>query len=561
MRIRFGAALSPRLGVALALGLSVSLGIIGRFGYQAMREWEHTALLLEQRRAQEAADLLATALMRDMRAVQASVLSSQDWNEFMLDPPYEVSELVASAFARYPYPESFFAWRRQPRPGSVVFFSRADRLPSWIRVRQGRDLFPVVVAGEPAIAGRLIDRIAVDAGYQHRYSIFNTRIADTTYQVVARLRYEDPYRLEASSVFGVMVNLEWVKEHYFRQLAGEVEQVAGRGAGVTLAIISGLAAGEGDASSPGNRARGQHPFSVTFFDPLSVPLNAPPDLTIEKWVAQAVVATDDTLRSVNRGARGTLAVAAVGSVIFAVGLVMTVAVVRANASLVKRRSDFVSSVTHELKTPVATIRAAGETLVSRRLTDPDATREYARVVVEQAKRLARLLDNLLAYSRITDVTEAYSFEPLVLRSIVDDVLKQFGWQLKSAGFTIEIDIPPELPRVRGDRLALGLLLDNLVDNAIRYSKDARWIRIGAVQASDVVTLEVADRGVGIPADEIAQVTHKFFRGHGATSGGSGLGLAIAQRIAADHHGSLAVESVVDAGTTVRLVLPVDRSES
>lgn len=554
--VRFSDALSPRLAVALALGLSVSLGVIGRFGYLATHEWEQNARLLGQRRAQEAADLLAIALTRDMRAVQASVLSSQDWDEFMLEPPYEVSQLVASAFARYPYPESFFTWRGVPQPESVVFFARADRLPSWIHMPQSGHLFPVVVAREPATARLLSGRIAADARYQHRYSIFDTRIGDATYQVIARLRYEDPYRLQPSSVFGVMVNLEWVKKQYFPQLAREVEQVAGRDAGVTLAIVSGVATEEVGASSRGeDSARGQHAFSVTFFDPLSVPLNAPPDLTIEKWIAQAVISNDETLRSVSRSARGTLAMAAVLSVLFAVALVMTVAVVRAKASLAKTRSDFVSSVTHELKTPVATIRAAGETLISGRLTEPDATREYARVVVEQAKRLARLLDNLLAYSRITDVTEAYLFEPLVLQDIVDDTLTHFAWQLKTAGFTLEIDIPSELPRIRGDRVALGLLLDNLVDNAIRYSKDARSIRIGARRRNSMVMLEVADTGVGIPADAIADFTHKFFRGLGSKSGGSGLGLAIAQRIAADHNGSLSIESVVDAGTTVHLMLP------
>lgn len=253
---------------------------------------------------------------------------------------------------------------------------------------------------------------------------------------------------------------------------------------------------------------------------------------------------------------GLLVVALLAGAVFALGLMLAVRVVRANADLAERRAEFVSSVTHELKTPIATVRAAGETLLSGRLTGPDASREYAQLVVDQAKRLTRLMDNLLAYARITDVTEGYAFQPLAVDSLVQGTLKDFRSQLGSAGFDVAVDIPPDLPAVRADRTAIGLMLDNLVDNAVRHSHETRSITIRARQADHVVILEVADRGTGIPTDELGKVTRKFYRGRLAASGGSGLGLAIVARIVADHSGSLTLQSAVDIGTTASVTLPI-----
>lgn len=552
---RLAAGLSPRHAGLLALALLVSMAILSLLGYRAIREWQHSATLLAERRADEAADLLTTALTRDMRAVQASVLSSQDWDEFMIDPPYDIRQLVAIAFARYPYPESFFAWRDLPVAGSPVFFTRAERPPDWMPARPDRDLFPVAVSSDATAGRRLIDRVAIDARLERRFSIFDMRIGDSTYQVVARLRYSDRYRLRLSSIFGFMVNLEWAKQHYLQGLATEVERV--RGDSVVLRTVAQSASAPPAA---GNMAVGQRQFSVMFFDPLSLPVSAPPESSRELWMAQALV-VDDALRAVSLGANRALIMISVTGAVFAIGLALTVQVFRANAALVTRRADFVSSVTHELKTPVATIRAAGETLMSGRVTGPDTSREYARLMVEQAKRLTRLLNNLLAYARITDTTEGYAFEPVSLEPLAHESLRDWRWQLESGGFTVDIDVPPDVPSVRVDRTAFALLLDNLVANAIGHSTHTRSIRIRARRAPREVILEVADRGIGIPPDELALVTRKFFRGRGSIPGGSGLGLAIAERIVADHSGSLTIQSAVGVGTTVRVTLPIEEAHS
>jgi two-component system, OmpR family, phosphate regulon sensor histidine kinase PhoR len=202
------------------------------------------------------------------------------------------------------------------------------------------------------------------------------------------------------------------------------------------------------------------------------------------------------------------------------------------------------------------IRAAAETLVSGRLTEDRSSHEYAQLVADQAKLLARLLDNLLAYARIAEVTDVYKFEPIPVKGAIDETLRDFKWQLESTQFEVVVDVPADLPPVCADRVALGLVFDNLVENAIGYSRERRRLRIGARTRGRWVDIEVEDSGVGIAPDEMTLVTKRFFRGRRSAPGGSGLGLAIVERIVKDHRGSLAVESVVDAGTTVRVSLPV-----
>jgi signal transduction histidine kinase len=542
----------------LAVGMCASVSVLAWFGYRAIREWQRSSVLLVERRANEAADLLVKALRRDMHAVHRSVLSSADWNAFMLDPPYDVSTIVASAFARYPYPESFFAARGALTPGSLMFFTRSDRPPPWAPREAGANRFPVTVQNEPGVAQAIVDRIAMDAASGRRFSIFEVETAGTAYQVIARLLYRDQLREQLDGVFGFMVNMAWARQYYFPELTSQVARIGGTPSGLALAVVDER--GERVAVSTqailAGRPTSRRAFPVMFFDPLLVAVDQPADLARREWAVQVGAAADPALTAAIRAADRTLILAACAAVSLAFGLAMTARAVRASARLTELRSEFVSTVTHELKTPIATIRAIGDTLVSGRILSSAGQREYAQLVVQEAKRLTRLVDNLLALSRMTDVTEVYSFEPLALDGLVEQTLEDFKEQLAAAGFVTRVETPADLPLVRADRTAMGLMLDNLVDNAIRYSPAERSLLISARRDDGAVALEVSDKGRGIPADEIDYVTRKFFRGRHLVSNGSGLGLAIVKRIVTDHGGRLAIQSAVNVGTTVSVILPI-----
>jgi signal transduction histidine kinase len=485
------------------------------------------------------------------------VLASPDWDAFMLDPPYDVGHVVASAFARYPYPESFFAARGVPTPSSLIFFTRLNRQPAWAPEDTGPNRFPVAASSVPAVAAAIIARIGDDAAYGRRFSIFQLPIGGVLHQVVVRLIYQGQFRDTLEGVFGFTVDMPWVRQHYFPELTGQVARIGGTGSGLALSVVDA----DGNAVARTTVSTQQGPtshrlFPIMFFDPLLVVLDPPGDLLWDRWTVEVSAAADPTLAAAIRGADRTLIVAAVAAASLAFGFVLTARAVRARASLAEMRSDFVATVTHELKTPIATIRAIGDTLASGRISEAGGQREYAGLIVQEAKRLTRLVDNLLAMARITDVADVYSFEPLALDALAETVIAEFRQQLSAARFDARVDMPPDLPAVRADRTAMTLLLENLIDNAIRYSSATRSLRITAHPNGDgVVVLEVVDQGRGIPEDEIEQVTRKFVRGRHAGSGGSGLGLAIVKRIVADHGGCLSIKSVVDTGTTISVSLP------
>ena len=224
------------------------------------------------------------------------------------------------------------------------------------------------------------------------------------------------------------------------------------------------------------------------------------------------------------------------------------------------RAEFMSSVTHELKTPIASIQAMAETLSRGRLRDPRAQREYAAMVMQEAKKLERLVNNVLAYSRLTDVANVYAVEPLDIDDVMEACLARFNRQLHQEHYAVAVDIPADIPSIVADRAAMELLFDNLIDNSIRHSGATKEIRVTVESRDGHVCVEIADRGIGVAPEDLDCVPHKFVRGRNAPAGGSGLGLAIVARIVNDHHGSFTIESSLGRGTTVRVVLPAASEE-
>lgn len=227
---------------------------------------------------------------------------------------------------------------------------------------------------------------------------------------------------------------------------------------------------------------------------------------------------------------------------------------RAAAAVASLRSEFVSTVTHELKTPMSVIQSIGEMMVGGRVNSPEQQREYAQLLVQETYRLRHLIDNLLAYARVTEVADVYTFESLQPEEVVEDVVHGFRKLLVDRGIDLVVSIPEALPPVRADRTSIVFALDNLIDNAMRHA-GAKHIELKAHSVEKAVEFVVSDQGRGIPSDELKRVQQPFVRG-GADSRGSGLGLAIVRRIAAAHRGWFRLQSGVDAGTTATLGIPV-----
>jgi signal transduction histidine kinase len=199
-----------------------------------------------------------------------------------------------------------------------------------------------------------------------------------------------------------------------------------------------------------------------------------------------------------------------------------------------------------------------ETLSKGRYPSENAIRSYGGMLAEQTHLLERLIDNVLAYASMQHVARRYRFEPLAVAPLVEAALERFDARLAASGLEVNVDVPSDLPPIRGDRTALLQVLDNLIDNALKYSPQARALSISARADGDMVRIAIVDQGIGIPADERDKVFEKFYRVEGAPAGGSGLGLAISQRVVYDHGGAIVISGAAPQGTRVEITLPRQR---
>jgi signal transduction histidine kinase len=229
-------------------------------------------------------------------------------------------------------------------------------------------------------------------------------------------------------------------------------------------------------------------------------------------------------------------------------------------TLARLKSDFVANVSHELRTPLALIRLYAETLELGRLTTQDKYQEYFRIIREESERLTALINNILDFSRIEAGRKEYEFKETNLADLVRSTLDSYRFQIEQNGFIFEENISGDIPPVVVDREAIARSLLNLVNNALKYSKDQKYIAVSLYRANGSVKLEVSDRGIGIPAKEQEKIFEKFYRcGDPLVHNikGSGLGLSLVRHIARAHGGDVLVESAPEKGSKFTIALPLD----
>lgn len=226
--------------------------------------------------------------------------------------------------------------------------------------------------------------------------------------------------------------------------------------------------------------------------------------------------------------------------------------------LVNAKTSFVSNVTHELKTPISVIMVAVETLALGRYHTEAEREKFLRAIARETERLAHLVDNILDYSRLEAGQRTLDRSPVDLRDVVNATMDTFRLRLEDAGFHYEVSLPDSMPLVLGDSRALQHCLLNLLDNAVKYSRDRKDVRVELDTSDDMVRLSVSDRGIGIPPDERARIFEKFARvetGLVHTVKGAGLGLSLVQMLVRAHHGRVEVASTPGEGSTFTILLP------
>ena len=237
-------------------------------------------------------------------------------------------------------------------------------------------------------------------------------------------------------------------------------------------------------------------------------------------------------------------------------IVVTVTDITQRHRLEVLRRDFVANASHELKTPVAAVRALAETLLTALPDDPEAGRRFAERIGREAERLEVLARDLLDLSRVERGT--LDVEPVDLVGLAKEVADGYTDLAEERRVRLHTELQPQLS-LRGDRAQLGLLVSNLLDNALRHTPAKGTVRVRLEATEGRAVIQVADTGEGIPAGELSRVFERFYRvdkARARQTGGTGLGLAIVRHVAEAHGGTVRVDSELGRGSSFTVSLPL-----
>ena len=224
------------------------------------------------------------------------------------------------------------------------------------------------------------------------------------------------------------------------------------------------------------------------------------------------------------------------------------------------RRDFVANVSHELRTPLSILRGYIETLLDSPETSRAELSRILKVMERHSKRLDLLVDDLLTLAQLESGNPNLQLGDIAVSSFFRELIRDWEKKLANKQLNVVVDLPAGLPAIRADRVRLQEALYNLLDNAVKYSRENGEIRLIARQRDQEIVLSVSDDGVGIAEDELPRIFERFYRVDKARSHdsvrGTGLGLAIVKHIAQLHGGRVEAESELENGTTIRVVLPI-----
>jgi signal transduction histidine kinase len=240
------------------------------------------------------------------------------------------------------------------------------------------------------------------------------------------------------------------------------------------------------------------------------------------------------------------------------GLILIVKTVSHEMDILKIKSDFVASVSHEFKTPLTSIQALTERLREGKVNNPTKMQQYFSVISQDTEKLTRLVGNILNFAKIEEGKITYEFVETKLSQWLPQIVDNFKKENMQRRIKINMIIPAKIPPIRIDQNALAQAIYNLLDNAIKFSADKQGIKIIVKKEKENLVINVIDKGIGMPRSEWDKIFEKFYQGENGikySAGGTGLGLTLVKHTAEAHGGKISVESKEGQGSMFSLILP------
>lgn len=547
-----------RLAVGLAIVVAIPMAVLFYFQFRSLHDIEKTSTIVLRQLSSDTADSL-------VETVEA-YLNRPYFNVILRVPQARVEPLdlafidpvMRDALVESPYVTTFFVWTERGPHGNkwLAYDQQSLALPAGnveARFRED-DVFGAKLL--PRLRQLVKNRMAIVA--------FTEMINGRKYYVQAQMRFESFARERMTSVVGFAVDAERLRTDFIpavlRDRLANVQQPVGFPS-LEAAVLAedGARIFESDPSRADDMPVDERNFAIIFFDKELVAFAAPYEQQREIWGLRTGYGPQAIPEIVSASTRPQKALVLVLAVAMALGVFLVAGAAAREVRVAELKSNFVASVSHDLKTPLALIQLFAETLELGRVRTPERAQEYYRIINGEAKKLTRLIENLLDFSRMEAGLRPYRMEPADLGEIVTRVLARMETQFSQGHFVVNTEIATGLPRVLADEGATEQAIENLLANAIKYSGDARQIDVTARRAGDHVEVSVADHGIGIPRREQGRIFRKFYRVQRELGGGpqgTGLGLAIVDHTMRGHGGFVRVSSEPQQGSTFTLHFPI-----
>lgn len=474
-----------------------------------------------------------------------------------------VDDVLAAGVTQHRYIDRFFFWHdRMPDryDGQVLFYRPASEAGRQdITTGPGRGGF----FAEPA-RGTTLRQVGERLGARAQsFAVEHVTLGGVSYQAVFHFMWANPQRTAAFSVIGYLVDLDGLRAGRFAEIAAaglepllnpgaelprlqlRVEDAAGR-------RITGTENRDSDLPSASER------FDLLFFPARELSNYLAPLPAVASW--RLVVRPEAPLPDGSPSGLWLLG-AVVGLLVIAV--VCAVGVNREAIRLSQLQSDFVLNVSHQLRTPLAMLSGAAETLGLERLRSPEKIKHYADIVQAQTGRLSAMVDQILQVHTADHVAAAVSWQRVDLGALVARAAADVQLLADRREVAISVGLPADPVLVDGDPAALEHVVLNLLENAVKYGPEAgNAVRVEVRTAGRKAVVTVADRGAGIARADLPHIFEKFYRGRvdGPTRRGFGLGLAIVRTTIDAHGGSIGVSSERGRGSVFTVSLPLARQQ-
>ena len=371
--------------------------------------------------------------------------------------------------------------------------------------------------------------------------VFYAKIIDDTSYLIASVSFSEELNNDLSGLIGAKADQEYLAGHVLKELI-ESQQLSEN----TNVVISDL------AGRPilGNKIESTESASVTeFFDD-----NFPP------WKIEFFRDETSGLSGIDIKKNFYFWTIVVLLIVLTFGAALIMRTVAHEMDVLKIKSDFVSSVSHEFKTPLTSIRTLIERLQEGKVDDKTKMNQYFSVIAQDTDKLTRMVGNILDFSKIEEGKREYDFVETDVVQFVSNHIQEFQKDELLKNFSIQASVQEDIPPISVDREAISQVLNNLLDNAVKFSADKKKIQVHLRKDNGDIVLEVKDFGIGIPPDDLDKIFEKFYQGKNAlkqTVKGTGLGLTLVKHTVEAHGGRVSVKSKVGEGSTFSLVFPTE----